>query len=179
MMQHFQTIPLRIQKNNCVFLCPVLIHKIMKEKEARSVEHQPGDKKKGKWKRVSPVSSMTRMRANRSGYSANTFPVSGIDMASLKKPEIFFSTRLSKVELQALATLAVPVKQNGTYITDSRCILILWNVKSPCFQRKHLIQDQAHLSTSVITTNWSKSCTCILNHLLGVVLESKKHDIEF
>jgi len=51
------------------------------------------------------------MRANRSGYSANTFPVSGNDMEPLKKTEILFCTRWSKVELQARATLAVPVKK--------------------------------------------------------------------
>lgn len=61
-------------------------------------------------KRFSPESNMTRMRANTSGYSANTFPVSGNDMQSVKKSEIVLFTRLSNVELQARATLAVPVK---------------------------------------------------------------------
>ncbi len=56
----------------------------------------------------SPVSSRMRMRANRSGYSASTPPGTFIAMEALKKPEIFCSTRLSKVELHALATLAVP-----------------------------------------------------------------------
>lgn len=56
----------------------------------------------------SPVSSRIRMRANRSGYSANTFPGTFMAMESLKKPEIFCSTRLSNVELHARATLAVP-----------------------------------------------------------------------
>lgn len=56
----------------------------------------------------SPVSRRTRMRANRSGYSARTLPGTFIAMEALKNPEIFCSTRLSKVELHALATLAVP-----------------------------------------------------------------------
>ncbi|TNN64237.1 hypothetical protein EYF80_025488 [Liparis tanakae] len=55
----------------------------------------------------SPESSRTRMRANRSGYSASTFPGTFIVMEALKKSEIFCSTRLSNVELHALATLAV------------------------------------------------------------------------
>lgn len=50
------------------------------------------------------------MSANRSGYSANTPPGTFIVIEALKKPEIFCSTRLSKVELHARATLAVPGK---------------------------------------------------------------------
>ena len=59
-----------------------------------------------KW--ASPESNKTRMRANKSGYfaSAGTF----IDIDALKKVEIFCSTKLSKVELQARATLAVPAR---------------------------------------------------------------------
>lgn len=34
-------------------------------------------------------------------------------MDDLKKPDILWSTRLSKVELQARATLAVPKKDHG------------------------------------------------------------------
>lgn len=62
---------------------------------------------------------MTRMRANTSGYFANTFPVSGNDMQSVKKTEIALFTRLSNVELQARATLAVPVKWREGHM--SRC----------------------------------------------------------
>lgn len=58
----------------------------------------------------SPVSSRMRMRAKRSGYSASTPPGTFMVIEALKKPEIFCSTRLSKVELHALATLAVPTK---------------------------------------------------------------------
>lgn len=60
----------------------------------------------------SPVSSRMRMRANRSGYSASTPPGTFIAMEALKKSEIFCSTRLSKVELHALATLAVPKRED-------------------------------------------------------------------
>lgn len=56
----------------------------------------------------SPVSSRMRTRANRSGYSASTLPGTFMDMTDLKKVEIRCSIRLSKVELQARATLAVP-----------------------------------------------------------------------
>lgn len=59
----------------------------------------------------SPVSSRIRMRANRSGYSARTFPGTFMAIEALKKPEIFCSTKLSNVELQARATLAVPVEK--------------------------------------------------------------------
>ena len=52
------------------------------------------------------------MRANRSGYSASTFPGTFIVMEALKKPEIFCSTKLSNVELHALATLAVPKRED-------------------------------------------------------------------
>lgn len=55
------------------------------------------------------------MRANRSGYSASTLPGTVIAMEALKKPEIFCSTRLSKVELQARATLAVPKRREKKY----------------------------------------------------------------
>lgn len=53
------------------------------------------------------------MSANRSGYSASTPPGTFMAMDDLKKPDILWSTRLSKVELQARATLAVPKKDHG------------------------------------------------------------------
>lgn len=59
----------------------------------------------------SPESSRMRMRANRSGYSARTPPGTFMAMEALKKPEIFCSTKLSKVELHARATLAVPLEK--------------------------------------------------------------------
>lgn len=60
----------------------------------------------------SQVSSMTRQSANRSGYSASTFPVSGRVMYLLKTFEMLLLTRVSKVELQARATLAVPKEES-------------------------------------------------------------------
>lgn len=57
------------------------------------------------------MSNRTRQKAKRSGYLANTFPGTLMDMEAVKKTEIFCSTRLSKVELQARATLAVPEAQ--------------------------------------------------------------------
>lgn len=56
----------------------------------------------------SPVNRRMRTRANRSGYSASTLPGTFIAMTDLKKLEMRCSIRLSKVELQARATLAVP-----------------------------------------------------------------------
>ena len=53
------------------------------------------------------------MSANRSGYSANTPPGALMAMDDLKKSDILCSTRLSKLELQARATLAVPKKDHG------------------------------------------------------------------
>ena len=61
------------------------------------------------------MSSKIRMKAKRSGYSARIFPGTLMDMEALKKSEIFCSTRLSKVELQARATLAVPERGGETY----------------------------------------------------------------
>lgn len=80
----------------------------------------------------SPVSSRTRMRANRSGYSASTFPGTFIAMEALKKSEIFCSTRLSKVELHALATLAVPKGEEENRV-QSRMWRLKTELASVCF----------------------------------------------
>lgn len=63
------------------------------------------------------------MRANRSGYSASTPPGTFISMEALKKPEIFCSTRLSKVELHALATLAVPETEDRDVKISQRSVV--------------------------------------------------------
>lgn len=47
-------------------------------------------------------------------------------MEALKKPEIFCSTRLSKVELHALATLAVPVKRSQELILTMVLYILTW-----------------------------------------------------
>lgn len=72
-----------------------------------------------------------RMRANRSGYSASTPPGTFIAIEALKKPDTFCSTRLSKVELHARATLAVPRKERKKFI-DVNVMTLNYISMVPC-----------------------------------------------
>lgn len=72
------------------------------------------------------------MRANRSGYSANTPPGTFIVIEALKKPEIFCSTRLSKVELHARATLAVPGEESVDQRTVHDLHVVIGVKTEPC-----------------------------------------------
>lgn len=56
---------------------------------------------------ASPVSSNTRAIAKKSGYSARTWGTCS-EMVPFRVSEMWFPIRLSKAELQARATLAVP-----------------------------------------------------------------------
>lgn len=98
----------------------------------------------------SQESRMTRQSANTSGYFASTFPVSGRDMYSLKKPEILLYTRVSKVELQARATLAVPKEESKKKALEC-------SVTSPHPQDRHKQTNNSHVLSyfRLIITSYS------------------------
>lgn len=125
--------------------------------------------------RATPVSSKTRMKAKRSGYSARIFPGTLMDMEALKKSEIFCSTRLSKVELQARATLAVPERgrdlQWEVGVILSRALLSWGNPSEGPGTCSTCKTSSAHVLVRIliIQSNYSATQNCWLSQMTGWV----------